>query len=408
AATRPASVFISPHAPALLPTPPPTPRSDSRDTITVLSLGAVGSSLLASVWPALRAQLPLKALLAVGEYNESSSEQSQNYGISGVLDVSPSAREIATAQRKAVSGTDFRHKLLEGMMGRVRQALITVDAMAGQVIILTGPEVLDAEVEGLLADLKRRRPEQEILLITCNLWLDAADPRVREVDLMLEKMHQDGTLTAAIPLNAKRKEDARQAGVAVASLIGAQLYDLGNPSLVGVAKRLAAKTPFLELRTDCRDVDATLPIEGPVFARRKPVVSSQDAASQAQYMTKALLQPDKVGVLVYTVPLGPRDMLWARFCDAMRTWLDEQAHATGRQAMMPVFMPGRQLEVHVAALSPRVEVLALATPTKKAAETSTETREDLAYHTDALAASSVVEAMPASANGHRPASHGRN
>ena len=368
AATGTSALFLSPRSPVLLPAPRPAPRSDSRTTITVLSLGAAGAALMASVWPALKAQLPLRAMLAIGAFDESATEPHQSYDASGVLDVSPTAAEIASAQREALSLADFRQRLLGAMIQRVRQALIDVEAMEGQVIILAGPEALDERTRALLAGLKRRRREQEIIVVTGNRWLDPASPRLDEAYQHLTRMHAAGVVTAALLLDTTHKEDARLAGIAIVSLIGARIYDLDNPSLIGVAKRLAANGPFIQLRVGAADVDATLPAEGPIFARRKPLVSLQDAVAQAQHVTLPLLRGPQSGVVVYTVPLQPREALWSRFCDAMRSWLEERSRATGGAAVMPVFMPGRAFEIYAATLYPMAEVRALETRVPTLAE----------------------------------------
>lgn len=398
AATGSGSVFISPSSPVLLPAPQPLPHSDSRTTITVLSIGPLGAALMNSLWPALKAQLPMKALLVVGAFDDGAPQPREMYRASGALDIGPTPHEIAHARREAVSPADFRHRLLEGMLSRVRQACISADAMEGQIIVLASPEALDASAREQLTDLKRRRPEQEIIVVADNLWLDPDAPSITEAYGALAQLHAKDIVTAVLLLDTAHKSAAQRAGIAIASLIGARAYEVANPSLVGVAKRLSVFNPFIQLRTDCKDVDATLPVDGPIFARQKPVVSLQDAVIQARDVSKKLLQQGRTGVLVLTVPLNPRDRLWQQFCDVIRSWLEEQSRAAERTFAMPVFMPGRTFEIHAATLYPLAEVRTLAGDANTLAELApyvpaTE-EEPIAATTRANGAHPSVEAQP--------------
>lgn len=363
----------------------------ARRTTIVLSIGALGAQLMDTLWPALRSSAVQGTLLAVGEYNDETIRRPRAFVLPSLVDISPTADELAVARGEELSDAKIRQRLLSGMVQRTIALLIAAAAAAGQVIVLADAEDIDDAMANAFDELHRRRQEQDIILVTCHQPSSQDPAALARAENLLAQMHEARTITAVLAVEGTHAEDVRNAAVALASLVSARTLTLDNPSFADVLARLKPGSGQLGVACARADVASLPDAPSHVLARARSKADLQDTLIQTRHAAEQALKclaPTLAGeqvALVITIPLRPGSVPWEQFRRDMESWLHTQRARPFDARDLLVLMPGRALETHVAVVYPAVP----RTPMGEG-----ESQEDVSEMAGQFGTSPIVDADP--------------
>lgn len=253
-----------------------------------------------------------------------------------------------------------RRELLPMACEQLVRAVHQQGIRSGCAVIAVHPSDMDDEMDTQLRKLKRLLPGLSFIVYCVPFIEPQRKDEMKAGYEHLDRLRSERVIAGTLVCGQANSTTSRLNALTLTSLLTASAYDDSQPDAEAVTEDLCRSRSFVSMDCDsetCADITAR-PVR-PARAFRQPAaeVALADVLGRARLVTEQVHRAvhasgnSCAGVMVYTIPLSPKDSRWPRCCDEIQSSLDAL-----KCRSRPLFAPGRTLDVCVSALYPAVRL----------------------------------------------------